>query len=277
MCVCVRVCVCVNVCVSGSVFVCVCVCGQSRTSHLSRAFGAEFEVPLALPPHPHVVTVLHHYAGDTTPFRRHLGLLIPASLDVEVTMASRSTFVVMPVYQGSLKSLAATAASTAECAVPSSPQHRDAVYGGVPNALMSASPEAAVRGMHEREWALVFVQALRTAAFLREHGVAHRDIKSDNWFIDGKERVVLADFGGAISLVRPRSRRPVPFVQKQQAFCCNAMAWDPHVARLSRSGPPDDPDAAEDMTLADVYDKVGHRGSLPQQCGRWQRVMRCTD
>ena len=153
--------------------------------------------------------------------------------------------VVMPQYATSLKEAAETRASGASwpCLAKGS-------------KLLSA-PEggAVIRGVCEREWAFVFAQALRAVAFLREHGVAHRDIKSDNWFIDSAGRVVLGDFGGAITLLRPKSRRDIPFTSSDQAACLNGMAWDPHVARLSRTGPPDESDADEDMTLRDVYDK----------------------
>ena len=199
-------------------------------------------MPLALPPHPHIVTILHHYLGNTAPFHRFLRLLVPPGLDVDVTMAARSTFVVMPVYSGSLKSWAASRAAVTT--LPAT------LYGGAPAPPSGAS---IVQGVCEREWALVGLQALRAVAFLREYGVAHRDIKADNWFLDGAERLVLADFGGAITLLRPHNRRPLIFQRPSDAFCCNAMAWDPHVARLSRTGPPPTDD---DMTLVDVYDKV---------------------
>lgn len=32
----------------------------------------------------------------------------------------------------------------------------------------------------------------------------------------------------------------IPFGVKEQAYCFNSMAWDPHVTRLSRSGLRDD-------------------------------------
>ena len=217
----------------------------SRSSHLSREHSAEYEVPLALPPHPHVVMVLHHYVGSTAPFVRYLDVLVPPGLDVDVSMAARTTMVVMPQYKTSLKE-----AAEARAAGGSSPS----LAAGSP-LLSAADGGAVVRGVCEREWAFVVVQAARAVAFVREHGVAHRDIKSDNWFMDGSGRLVLADFGGALTLVRLRSRRPKVFQSKEQAACLNPMAWDPHVARLSRTGPPDDPDAADDMTLADVYDK----------------------
>ena len=216
----------------------------SRTSHLSREHSAEYKVPLSLPPHPHVVVVLHHYVGSTGPFARFLDILMPPGLDVDVSMASRTTMVVMPQYKTSLKDVAELRAEGRPSPLaPGSP------------LLSAADGGPRIRGVYEREWTFVFTQALRAVTFLRENGVAHRDIKSDNLFMDGSGRVVLADFGGAVALVRPKSRRNIPFTNESQAACLNPMAWDPHVARLSRTGPPDDPDAEDDMTLADVYDK----------------------
>lgn len=119
----------------------------SRSSHLRREHGVEYELPLRLPPHPGVVMVLHHYAGSTAAFSHHLGLIMPAFLPV--SMASRTTFMVMPEYRTSLQRW-----------LRGRRRERDDVAD-----------------VSEDEWRLIVVQALDILTLLQAHFIAHRDIK----------------------------------------------------------------------------------------------------
>jgi serine/threonine protein kinase len=201
---------------------------QSRTTHLRREFGSEYEIPTALPPHPGIICVLHWYNGDTTPFVRYLPLLFPPDVIAEAAlrMARRTTFLVMPKYKRSLKSW-----------------------------LLELG-----RPVTEVEWIVILLQLLEVLRVLRANFVAHRDLKADNVFLDGHDRAVIADFGGGIFLRQyPPAHLKLPvtaskkkvFTDKIQAACLNPMAWDPHVTVLNHEIPWD----AEGMTLEDVYDK----------------------
>ncbi len=76
----------------------------------------------------------------------------------------------------------------------------------------------------------------------------------------GSGRLVLADFGGGLLYRQPppaelrlplSAWRPIEFRLATDAMCCNPMAWDPHVSRLSRSGP----SWEHPCLLEDVYAK----------------------
>ncbi len=124
--------------------------GASALTHLQREHGAEHDLPLRLPPHPGVGFVLHHFTGSTAPFTQFLHLLMPSDLDVCVRMATRTSFVVLPLYQRSLR-----AWFKAQCG--------DRTDG-------AACVEEVV-------WRSILLQALDVLKLLQQFFIVHRDIK----------------------------------------------------------------------------------------------------
>ena len=88
-------------------------------------------------------------------------------------------------------------------------------------------------------------------------------LQADNWLLSRTGSLSLTDFGGGLLLrdappldfagsgdvpkavdsgtvpspSTPADWEPMLFNSKELARCCNSMAWDPHVYRLSLSGP----------------------------------------
>ncbi|KAK7109392.1 uncharacterized protein [Littorina saxatilis] len=194
--------------------------GRSLDAHLLHRFGAEFHAPLLLHPHPNIVRVRHHYQGDTTHFRAYLPLLVPASLDVPVEMARRTTFLVMDQY---------------------------------PQTLGSFLQQAPIHPQLPEQFLLqVLYQLLSALVYLQTHHVVHRDIKADNVFLDWRLRPVLGDFGFARTL-RGYGGQTVPFSDHDQVFAGNPHAWAPELSRWSRCDPATLP---QPMSLEDVYSKA---------------------
>ena len=103
-------------------------------------------------------------------------------------------------------------------------------------------------------------------------------MQSDNWFVDASDRLVLGDFGAGRLYRQPPSDAPedadmtlsewphILFQRKEDALCCNGMAWDPHVARLSRVNPP----SRNQQTLESVYLKCDLFGVGRMHYNMWE-------
>ena len=145
---------------------------------LNAKLGKEWRVALSLPPHDCIVPVLHHYhSGKPSLKDSRWGL--PGSTEIECLLrdaaATRTLFVVMPLYRTSLRAWVT--------------RQRD-VEG-----------LAAPYGMTWQWWGKLLSRMLGAVQHLIKNGAVHGDIKDDQWFLcDGFEQtaeVVLGDLGEA--------------------------------------------------------------------------------
>ena len=138
---------------------------------------------------------------------RHLPLIIPEELDVDVDMATQTTFMVMDEYPTTLQTFIKTRKHV----------HPQPPYG-IPTQYFS----------------LCLYQVLSAISHLHNNHAIHRDIKAENVFLDSHLRVVLADFGFARKIRNPNGS-PVELVAKEQIVAGNNGAWAPELIRARRA------------------------------------------
>ena len=182
--------------------------GHSLDQFLIQNFGPEHNIPVTLPFHSNIVTILHHYMGATDRFKKFINLLIPTKLDVPIEMANRTSFLIMDKYPQTLKSFMVQRRSEY-----SEPSH----------------------GLNTTFVLQLLYQLLSAVHHLKQNGVVHRDIKADNVFLDSCLRPVLTDFGFAKVLIS-LDGSPVHFVDGRQVYAGNNHAWAPELTRFSRNG-----------------------------------------
>eukprot|EP01046_Picozoa_sp_COSAG06_P008853 COSAG06_NODE_453_length_15545_cov_11.398032_11_plen_1295_part_00 len=144
---------------------------------LNAKLGREWRVALSLPPHECIVPVLHHY-NSSEPSLRDPRWGLPDTNEWEREMrdaaATRTLFVVMPLYRTSLRAWV-SAQRTAGLAPP--------------------------YNMSWQWWGKLLTRILRAVEHLIRNGAVHGDIKDDQCFLcDGFEQsaeVVLGDLGEA--------------------------------------------------------------------------------
>lgn len=96
-------------------------------------------------------------------------------------------------------------------------------------------PEGPVKAtFSEREIARIMFAVTSAVAYLHEHHCMHRDIKSDNVFVNADGSVKLGDFGYATSLCSRNARMPTAVLRKTQLGTPYWMA--PEVAANSSYG-----------------------------------------
>ena len=187
--------------------------GQSGTLFLKKQFSAEHSVPISIPYHPNVVHLLHSYNGSTAPFKRYLPLLVPEGLDVDIDMASRTSFLAMREYPFSLKNF-----------VNKFLEHK------VKLCLMAK--ERIREELHLV--LLLLLQSLFSLQHLKTSRVVHRDIKLDNFMMRHSGQVVLIDFGWAVNLLKPDGT-PTLATEKNDIIAGNSVAWAPEIVAAHNS------------------------------------------
>lgn len=183
--------------------------GQSLPKFLTHHFGAEYDIPLRLSTHDNIVQICHFYEGSTHRFRPFLPFLVPASLDVPLDMANRTTFMIMPEYPMTLKDFMLD--------------------------LRTKTPEPPF-GLNGKFLLLLLYQLLSAIDHLVSSGVVHRDIKAENIFLDNRLRPILGDFGFARRF-HGQNGAKLMFTNEEQVYAGNSNAWAPELARLNRDGP----------------------------------------
>lgn len=238
--------------------------GRSLDAHLLQHFGAEFHAPLLLHAHPNIVRVRHHYQGDTTRFRTYLPLLVPATIDVPIDMARRTTFLVMDEYPLTLHSLVArvrggnyNVVNAGNCEVmkggkTKAMQVDNADYMPGATTLTSSSDNGDGQSSFPEQFLVhLLYQLLSAVEYLQRHHVVHRDIKADNVFMDWRLRPVLGDFGFARTVCGYEGEG-IQFTDRNQVYAGNPQAWAPELSRLNRTGPEHVP---QQMSLEQAYAK----------------------
>ena len=191
--------------------------GQSGTVFLKKHFSAEHTIPISLSYHPNIVQMLHCYNSTTTPFKRFLPLLVPSGLDVEIDMASRTSFFAMPEYPFSLK-----------------------------NYVNKFIEQKVKLGLTNRNRmndelhliVLLLLQCLFVLKHLEKHNVVHRDIKLDNIMLRHSGQVILIDFGMSVQLYN-QDGSPIIATDRNDIVAGNPVAWSPEISHHhhSFSGP----------------------------------------
>ena len=200
--------------------------GQSGTIFLKKQFSAEHTVPISLAYHPNIVQMLHCYNSTTTPFKRFLPLLVPPGLDVEIDMASRTSFFAMPEFPFSLKNYVN---KFVEQKVKLGLTNRNRIK----DELQLVS--------------LILLQCLFGLQHLKKHNVAHRDIKLDNIMMHHSGQAILIDFGMAVQLYN-HDGSPTIATERNEIIAGNPVAWSPEISHHhhSFSGP---------VAFTSVYEK----------------------
>jgi serine/threonine protein kinase len=143
---------------------------------LNAKLGKEWRVALSLPPHECIVPVLHHYNSSEPSLKDpQWGLpVIPGVPEMHDAAAERTLFVVMPLYQTSLRAWVSEQLDTG-----------------------LAPPY----GKTWQWWGKLLTRLLRAVDHLIRHGAVHGDLKEDQCFLcDGFEltaEVVVGDLGEA--------------------------------------------------------------------------------
>ncbi|XP_063693605.1 uncharacterized protein LOC134825355 [Bolinopsis microptera] len=200
--------------------------GQSGTIFLKKQFSAEHSVPVSLPYHPNVVQMLHSYNASTTPFKRYLPLLVPSGLDVDVDMASRTSFLAMREYPFSLKNFVN---KFVEQKVKLAFMDKDRIAEELHLVL------------------LLLIQCLFMLHHMKKHNVVHRDIKLDNFMMRHSGQVILIDFGWAVNL-NNSDGSPAIATDKNEIIAGNPVAWSPEISFHHNS-------FNEPVLFSSVYDK----------------------
>ncbi|KAL5247518.1 hypothetical protein ACHWQZ_G019410 [Mnemiopsis leidyi] len=200
--------------------------GQSGTIFLKKQFSAEHSVPVSLPYHPNVVQMLHSYNASTTHFKRYLPLLVPSGLDVDVDMASRTSFLAMREYPFSLKNFVN---KFVEQKVKLAFMNKDRVSEELRLVL------------------LLLVQCLFVLDHMKKHKVVHRDIKLDNFMMRHSGQVILIDFGWAVNM-NNSDGSPAVATDKNEIIAGNPVAWSPEISFHHNS-------FNEPVLFSSVYDK----------------------
>ncbi|GAB1605616.1 hypothetical protein Ahia01_000843700 [Argonauta hians] len=170
--------------------------------------------PYYLPPHPNIIHILHHYIGATDEFRKFKNLFIPTN-DTEFT--TRTLFVVLPQYPTTLRKYLADLVE-AEMLV-------------LENFILQ-----------------LLYQLLNAVDFLLSHHIVHRDIKTDNIFLNGSLQPVIADFGFALKL---RDGDAALYAKSTDHIQCgNPMAWAPELIRWEKGV---EKISLETVTLEEIY------------------------
>jgi hypothetical protein len=141
----------------------------SSTMRMGSEHGNEYEIPMQLPAHPGVIHVLHHFQGSTDNYRLYVNMIISGGMGV--SMARRTTFVVLPRYCKSLRRfLDDRRAGKRDDDVS---LKSGCVYG----SREGSGDELEYSGVRESEWRLLLIELLDIVVFLGSQYVAHRDIK----------------------------------------------------------------------------------------------------
>ncbi|KAK3587857.1 hypothetical protein CHS0354_019728 [Potamilus streckersoni] len=191
--------------------------------YIDASFVPDFLIPLYQFQHPNIISILHHYNGSIGRFKKFVGFLIPRATDVPVDMANRATFFVMKEYPMTLKMFFVT--------------------------LRAAHPEPN-NGLSLTFLLHLLYQLLSVVCYLQSQDIIHRNIKSDNVFLDTQLRPVLGEFGLAQSL-RDVDRNPLPFKAGQESCTNSSQAWTPENSRFNNTGP----SVSHVMSLTDMYDR----------------------
>ncbi len=164
-------------------------CAGVSPQRRPREVSSEFQVPLRLPPHPGIVTVLHHFRGSTAAYQSFLALLSPLSELQELSprrgedhgdaddVVATAAFVAMPAYDVTLQRWIEDRKTAAQGTAMT------AIAGGDSSGGDGGD---GVWGVPETHWRSLLLQALDVLSVLQKHFVAHRNIKV------GRVRVVAA-------------------------------------------------------------------------------------
>ncbi len=155
-------------------------CAGVSPQRRPREVSSEFQVPLRLPPHPGIVTVLHHFRGSTAAYQSFLALLSPLSELQELSprrgedhgaaddVVATAAFVAMPAYDVTLRRWIEDRKTAAQGTAVT------AIAGGDSSGGDGGD---GVWGVPETHWRSLLLQALDVLSVLQKHFVAHRNIK----------------------------------------------------------------------------------------------------
>jgi serine/threonine protein kinase len=141
--------------------------------HEFTSHESEFKVPLSIPPHPHIVQILHQFTGSSVLIYPWISQTMKTLNDARLESSGKrfirrfTTYVVMEYFPSTLKRHVKELKAKHKGIVP------------------------------ERDLVVIALQLLRAVEHLHTHKVAHRDIKDDNVFVSQDGKLVLADFGCA--------------------------------------------------------------------------------